>query len=61
MDPNQTYKDFCHALLEENKEAACESYNALRCWIEKGGFEPTWGENGRKQFFSFNPLTGRLE
>lgn len=60
MDPDQAYKDFCRALLEEDAEHARESYNALRAWIERGGFEPGWTPAARKQFFTFDPSAGRL-
>jgi hypothetical protein len=61
MDPNQIYKDFCRALLEEDKETASDLHAMLSDWLSWGGFEPAWGVNGRKQFFTFNPATGRLE
>lgn len=61
MDPNEAYKNWCRALLEEDKEAACEAYEALRGWLERGGFEPDWRPQDRKQFFQFNPRTGTLQ
>lgn len=63
MDPNETYRLWCVALLNENAEDAREAYENLRTWIERGGFEPTEWEThpfARRQFFSFDPRTGRL-
>ncbi len=60
MDPNETYRLFCKALLEENAAAAREAHQTLATWIDRGGFEPTWGKAARRQFFTFNPSTGRL-
>lgn len=60
MDPTQAYKDFCRALLEEDASRARESYNAVRVWLDKGGFEPSWTPAERRQFFTFDPSTGRL-
>lgn len=63
MDPEECYKEFCRALLEEDRETACERYNALRAWMERGGFEPVTFRtkpSARRQFFSFNPSTGQL-
>jgi len=63
MDPNETYRLFCIALLEEDREAAKEAYENLRAWIERGGFEPIKWEThpfARRQFFTFNPRTGQL-
>ncbi len=60
MDPDQAYQDFCRALLEEDAETARERYNGLRAWMERGGFEPAWTPAQRKQFFTFDPRTGRL-
>jgi hypothetical protein len=61
MDPNKTYRLFCIALSEEDREAAKETHGDLRAWIERGGFEPIeWKMNplARRQFFAFNPRTG---
>lgn len=63
MDPNETYRLWCRALLEEDTEAAKEFYGYLRAWFDKGGFEPAAFEVNplaRRQFFQFNPQTGRL-
>lgn len=60
MDPNACYREFCRALLEEDAEQAKESYNALRAWLDRGGFEPAWRDSDRRQFFTFNPSTGRI-
>lgn len=63
MDPNETYRLFCIALLEENIDDAKEAYANLRAWLDRGGFEPSaWGTSpiARKQFFTFNPRAGRL-
>lgn len=64
MDPNEAYSIFCRALLEEDKDAAREAYANLRVWIERGGFEPLAFEThpiARRQFFQFNPRSGRIE
>jgi hypothetical protein len=61
MDPNEALHLLAIALLEENADEAREHYENLRAWLERGGFEPDWKHLSRKQFFSFNPRTGRLE
>lgn len=61
MDPNETLRLMAIALLEENADEAREHYENLQDWFAKGGFEPAWTHMSRKQFFSFNPRTGRLE
>ena len=65
MDPNECYAAWCRALLEENADDEAKvQYNALRAWLDRGGFEPSaWSVNSlaRRQFFRFNPSTGRLE
>lgn len=60
MDPNETFKRWQLALLEEDTTEAKEAYNNLRAWLERGGFEPNWRPQDRKQFFQFNPNTGAL-
>jgi hypothetical protein len=62
MDPNETYRLFVRALLEEDADAAREAYSNLRAWMERGGFEPDAFSNplARKQFFMFSRRTGRL-
>jgi hypothetical protein len=61
MDPNAALKAFTQAALAGRKYDANEYYTALRGWLERGGFEPLWGQDGlltRKQFFQYNPSTG---
>lgn len=60
MDPNEALRLFAVALLEEDKDEACEHYENIRSWLERGGFEPDWKHVSRRQFFQFNPTTGRL-
>jgi hypothetical protein len=63
MDPNETYRLFCVALLNENADDAREAYADLRAWLERDGFEPLEFSThpfARKQFFTFSPQTGRL-
>ena len=60
LDPTECYRRFCVALLEEDTDEAREAYNDLRAWLERGGFEPVWTPVQRRQFFTFNPSTGRL-
>lgn len=63
MDPNETYRQWFLALLEERADDAREHYEALRAWFGKGGFEPKIFEtcpHARRQFFQFNTQTGRL-
>mgnify|MGYP006277797969 CR=1 FL=1 len=63
MDPNETYKLFCIALLNEDADEAREAYTNLRVWLERGGFEPMeWSTHpfARRQFFTFNVRTGQL-
>lgn len=66
MDPNATLFEWACAVLSEDRERANEAYENLRMWLERGGFEPEWGNTrisapSRKQFFSYNPSTGHLE
>jgi hypothetical protein len=64
MDPNACLKRWAMAVLNEDRAEANDAYFALRAWIERGGFEPSWGNGSpsRKQFFQqYNPRTGRLE
>lgn len=68
MDPNETLWEWACAVLSENRERANDAYFALRDWLERGGFEPAWegrlrdrGLPRRKQFFSYDPRTGRME
>ena len=61
MDPNETLRLLAIAILEENKSEACEHYENLKNWLARGGFEPAWTHMSRRQFFSFNPRTGRIE
>lgn len=63
MDPNETLKRWAIAVIEEDRDAANEAYFALRAWIERGGFEPSWGAGlpSRRQFFvEYSPATGML-
>ena len=60
MDPNVTYKIWFKALLEEDTDTAIEAYQNLAEWLDKGGFEPSWGNHGRKQFYTFDVNTGYL-
>jgi len=60
MDPNETLRMLAKYILEENKGAANEMYFALRVWMERGGFEPSWTRMSRRQFFQYSPLTGQL-
>ena len=62
MDPNETYKHWWRALLEEDANAAREAYEDIREWLDRGGFEPKVFLDPivRKQFFTFNPRTGML-
>lgn len=63
MDPNAAYQAWWRAVLEENASEARNAYEALRGWIEMGGFEPDAFSNtlARKQFFRFSPRTGRID
>lgn len=69
MDPNECLMRWARAVLSEDRSEANDAYEDLRSWMERGGFEPSWGERNtrgvtlpsRKQFFSYNPLTGRME
>lgn len=61
VDPNETYRLWWRAVLAEDRDAANEAYFALRAWFDRGGFEPAWGPNGRRQFFTFNPRTGMID
>ena len=40
MDPNAALKAFLDALAEGDRTAALEALDALRGWIEIGGFLP---------------------
>lgn len=60
MDPDQAYRDFCRALLEEDADRARELHEGLTGWIAGGGLEPAWRPSDRRQFFTFDPATGRL-
>ena len=68
MDPNACLLDWAYAVLAEDRMEANEHYSALRSWMERGGFEPDWGKAdadgrglpSRKQFFSYDPRTGRI-
>lgn len=60
MDPDQAYRDFCRALLEEDAETARELHEGLRRWMAGGGFEPAWTKAQRRQFHTFDPAAGRL-
>jgi hypothetical protein len=60
MDPNEALRLFAIALLEEDADDAREHYENIRTWLERGGFEPSWSTCSRKQFFTFNPSTGRI-
>lgn len=66
--PNETLMDWAIAVLQEDRARANEHYAALRAWLERGGDEPEWEQvvdgwrlPSRKQFFSFNPNTGRIQ
>ena len=63
MDPNETYRLFCVALLNEDAEEARETHANLCAWIKRGGFEPLEFSThpfARRQFFAFNQQTGCL-
>ena len=62
MDPNEAYRRWWRALLEENADEAREAYLSLRAWFDRGGFEPgAFGDpKVRRQFFQFDLRTGRL-
>jgi len=63
MDPNETYHLWCVAVLNEDADGAREAYASLRAWMERGGFEPLEFSThpfARRQFFTFDPRTGRL-
>lgn len=60
MDPTACYKRWQRALLEEDTDEAKAAYNDIRVWLDRGGFEPSWTPLERKQFFTFNPVTGIL-
>lgn len=60
MDPQDTLSRWFAAVMAGERETANEHYEALRAWLERGGFEPNWSAAKRKLFFSYNPVTGEL-
>ena len=61
MDPTACYKRWWRAVLQEDTDEARAAYHDLRTWLDRGGFEPGWSPAERKQFFTFNPRTGKVE
>jgi len=63
MDPKETYRLWTIAVLEENTEEAKEHFANLHDWLARGGFEPPqwWDPAASRNFFRFNPTTGRIE
>lgn len=55
MDPNACYLRWMSAIADEDSEEAAEAYNALRAWLERGGFEPSWTPSERRTFFRLGP------
>lgn len=63
MDPNAVLHEWSCAVLSEDRKRANEAYYALRAWLDRGGFEPDFGKNGRAtraQFFAYDVNTGRI-
>lgn len=51
MDPQACLERYWTAVLSADWYEAAEAYEALRAWIERGGFEPTWKHpHGRSEF-----------
>jgi hypothetical protein len=46
MDPNAALERYWQAVLDADRDEAAEAYNALRAWLERGGFEPDWTQYG---------------
>ena len=41
MDPNRTLWDLMWAIYESDRDSVVELANALKSWVDKGGFLPT--------------------
>ncbi len=61
MDPNACLAEWALAMASNDRTEANERYFALRAWLERGGFEPEWSLDTRREFFSYNPRTGTLK
>lgn len=59
MDPTTAYYRWAEAVAEGDRHEANEHYIALRAWLERGGFEPSWTPEDRADFFSYNTRTGQ--
>jgi hypothetical protein len=54
MDPNACWERWVYAAADRDYEEAKEAYNALRAWLERGGFEPDWNTESRREFFAWS-------
>lgn len=69
MDPEAALLKWVRAVSRGDRYEANNAYSDLRTWIERGGFEPRWGEKTRfgdplptrAQFFSYSPRTGKFK
>lgn len=65
MDPQACLQEYWEAYNKADRETCNERYDALRSWLERGGFEPDWSRYGysRAEFFRAphrNILFGRF-
>lgn len=51
MDPQAALERYWAAVAARDWDEACDAYEAIRAWLERGGFEPDWEPRGRTAFF----------